>query len=408
MTRTPAVRRGVLVGVALLVILALVAVWALRRLQEPEPIPLAEAVTVEQPEALAAWHEAVAEADEQEATIAVLGDSNAEGATLGDDLSLRYLDRLQSMLRERSDLAGCPVRPRGFHGTTSVVPPWYEAGTLPKPAQTRPAQRAYTQGPGGRALQLGVGGSVTWRVDADEVQLGYRTSPTAGRLQVVIDGRVVADLVTRSARSERRVWERELAAGEHSVTARHVADPATSSAPDDTAVTVTDLTPYAGDRGRCVHAHDVAHSGIAAHDIVDNPAYLQDSLAVEPDLLVLPLGFNDAADGRTPEQFVGDLASLIAQARAHGHDGSVLILSMFTPASEGDWPAPWTDYAQHMRRLARTSDAAFVDLARVMPPVRGDRTGLYSDRVHVSAAGHARIAELLLPSLLPPQERSAS
>ena len=51
--------------------------------------------------------------------------------------------------------------------------------------------------------------------------------------------------------------------GSHTVTVTNASE-AGSEAP----VTVTDLTPYRGDRDRCVHVHDAARSGGGVHSSV--------------------------------------------------------------------------------------------------------------------------------------------
>jgi lysophospholipase L1-like esterase len=361
---------------------------------------------VESPAVLDPWFDAVRRDDRDAARIVVLGDSVSEGYGLGDHLERRWLDRLQAALRARSGTPECPTTAGGWHGTTSLVPADYRAPTLPDPLLTGPTVLAPTLGPGGRGLTLKPGGAVTWTVTADSVDVGYRTRFAGGPLQIEVDGVVPphgrAVPTDTDPRAERAVWSSgDLGPGQHTVTVRN-ALPTTSS----TAATVTDLTPFRGDRDRCVHVLDASRSGVSAQTIAQTPTYLKDSLSLDPDLLLVPLGFNDQRADVPAAQFGRSLDSLVQQARGMGYEGPILLVGWFTPQTEPGRPA-WSTYLQQMRARAAHERVSFVDLSAVLP--RADpRSRYFIDGLHPSAAGQPLIAASLTEILAPPGELSST
>ncbi len=352
------------------------------------------------------WTRAVTGSAEQAATIVVLGDSVSEGYGIEDHLERRWVDRLQRGLRRRADVPGCPTSAGGFHGTTSVVPADYRAESLPDPVTTGEVTPLADVGPGGRAVQLGPDGTITWRVDARSVDVGYRTRADGGVLRVEIDGRTAVQGLVVDTRTdepgERRVWSSgDLGPGTHTVTVRHAVDPAGADGRLGGApVTVTDLVPFRGDRGRCIHVHDASQTGVQAQTIARTPTYLADSLALDPDLLLVPLGFNDARAGVGPADFGRVLDRLIAQIRAQGYAGPVLLVGWFTPGWGDELPA-WSDYLDQMEQRTEHEGVSFLDLSAVLPPVAGAADGVYLDRLHPGPEGQVLIAESLLEVLAP-------
>lgn len=364
------------------------------------------------------WTQAVRGAGDDAANIVVLGDSVSEGSGIEDHLENRWVGRLQRGLRERAGTPGCPTGAAGYHGTTSVVPADYRASTLPDPRTTGEITPLTEVGPGGRALQLGPGASISWPVDARSVDLGYRTRPDGGTLRIEVDGVTPTPALaiptgTRSPRpsateadgtqtrstGERRVWSSEdLGPGRHTVTVTNASE-AGSEAP----VTVTDLTPYRGDRDRCVHVLDASRSGVSARVISQTPTYLADSLSLDPDLLLVPLGFNDALRGVGPAEFGRVLDSLIEQTREQGYEGPVLLVGWFVPDWGGRAPA-WSLYLDQMADRTDHEGVSFIDLSAVLPPVAFAPDGVYLDDLHPGPRGQVLIADSLLEALAPRSE----
>lgn len=357
--------------------------------------------TVTQSGVLAPWYEAALESAQRPATVVVLGDSVSEGWGLRDRLERRWIDRLQVGLRERLT-PDCETAPGGWFGTASLVPADYAAASLPDPGRSGDIRPVETAGPGGRSLALAPGASLTWELRADEVDVGYRTTPGGGDLSIAVDGDpgvgvpVIDTAVEGTDPGGREVWESwALGDGSHRVTATNVS-PAGGGL-----VTVTDARSYRGDRDRCIHVLDASRSGVTLAQITRTPDYLADSLALEPDLLLVPLGFNDARTGQTPDRFAASIDALVTQARALDHHVPILLVGLHEPPDDL-FEHPWSDYLAVMREAApRHEGVSFIDLSVAMPASQRGPSGAYLDALHPSPEGMRRIAEALLDPLTP-------
>ncbi|MEX1909195.1 GDSL-type esterase/lipase family protein [Janibacter sp. Y6] len=376
---------------------ALAAVGLALVVAAPGPPERREGATVAHAAVLQPWYTALAEADRAPATVVVMGDSVSEGYGLGEDLSVRWVSRLQDALRGQGATSDCPTGPSGFHGTTSLVPAWYAAPTLPDARTTGQVREIGTVGPGGRALVLGPGATVSWRVSASEVAVGYRTGPAGGDLEITADGQETLAgrrVVTQDPVDERRVWHSQSQdLDERTWTVRNLS-------PDRT-VTVTDLTPFRGDRDRCVHVVDASHSGISARSVSERVEYIRDSLSMNPDLLVVPLGFNDARAGQTPDELRESLRTIVATSRRMGYEGPVLLVSWHAPPP-AFFDRSWSGYREALRSMSEEDGVAYVDAGAAMPPVVGAPRGVYLDALHPGRVGQVIIAETLTRVLTPP------
>ncbi|MBD5829723.1 hypothetical protein AWH69_05740 [Janibacter melonis] len=376
---------------------ALAAVGLAAVVGGPGPPDSREGVAVAHSEVLQPWYSALADADVAPATVTVLGDSVSEGYGLGDDLSVRWVSRLQDALRAQDPGSGCPTGPAGFHGTTSLVPAWYAAASLPDPRTTGQVREIGTVGPGGRAVVLGPGATISWDVAASEVAIGYRTGPAGADLEVTTDGEQTLAgrrVSTEDRVAERRVWHssgQDL--DERTWTARNLSS--------DRTVTITDLTPFRGDRDRCVHVVDASHSGISARSVSERVEYIRDSLSMNPDLLLVPLGFNDARAGQTPDELRDSVRTIIATSRRMGYDGPVLLVSWHAPPP-AFFGRSWSGYRQALSDLDEQDGVAYVDVGAAMPPVVGAPRGVYLDALHPGREGQVIIAEALTRVLSPP------
>ncbi|WP_433956106.1 GDSL-type esterase/lipase family protein [Janibacter indicus] len=345
------------------------------------------------------WFDAVRGDGDDAADVVVLGDSVSEGAGMSTDLERRWVDRLQAKLRQRSGTADCPTGPGGWHGTTSLVPATYRAGTLPDPVVRGRATLTPTLGPGGRGVGLQPGASVSWQVEAESVDIGYRTRFSGGAFQVRIDGEIPLDGLAvptdADGGAERRTWSSgDLGPGTHTVTVVNDQPRSTGRR-----AVITDLMPYRGDRDRCVHVLDSSRAGVRASTIAQTPAYLRDALSLDPDLLLVPLGFNDQRAGHSARQFGESLDGIIRQSRAMGYEGPILVVGWFPPERVAG-QADWDDYLSVMRGRTRHEGVSFIDLSPVLPAADPD-SSYFLDGLHPSARAQPLMAEALADVLAP-------
>ena len=384
-----AAARSILAGAGAAVALALA-------LTVPQSPAQRDARVVEHRDTLDPWYQALEESPLTPATVVVMGDSVSEGFGVRQDLERRWVGQLQDALRTQVESPDCPVGPGGYHGASTLIPAWYAAGSLPDPQTRGEVRRLSGVGPGGRALALGPGAEVTWQVVASEVAIGYRTGPEGGDLEVTVDGEATLSgqqVSTEAEDAERQVWHSDTRDLERRAwTVRN-------TSPDRTVV-VTDLTPFRGDRDRCVHVLDASHSGITARSVSRAPAYVHDSVSMNPDLLVLALGFNDARAGIPPAGLRTDLVQIIDTARRAGFSGPVLLVSWHRPPP-GFFRYSWVDYRTVLRGMAVLDGVSFVDVGADLPPVVGAPRGTYLDALHPGPRGQDLIAEVMTRTLTP-------
>ena len=162
--------------------------------------------------------------------------------------------------------------------------------------------------------------------------------------------------------AERRTWSSgDLGPGTHTVTVVNDQPRSTGRR-----AVITDLMPYRGDRDRCVHVLDSSRAGVRASTIAQTPAYLRDALSLVPDLLLVPLGFNDQRAGHSARQFGESLDGIIRQSRAMGYEGPILVVGWFPPERVAG-QADWDDYLSVMRGRTRHEGVSFIDLSPVLP-----------------------------------------
>jgi lysophospholipase L1-like esterase len=148
----------------------------------------------------------------------------------------------------------------------------------------------------------------------------------------------------------------------------------------------------------------VRNAGVSGHTTEAALARMErDVLAHEPHLVAVMFGMNDVA-GVPPGDFMRNLASIVARARARGAE--VLLL---TPnhVQDGDPQRPperVAAYADLVREVARETGVAVVDLHRSF--AEEARAGGYrwarlmSDAIHPNLHGHRLIAEQVARAVL--------
>ncbi len=124
-------------------------------------------------------------------------------------------------------------------------------------------------------------------------------------------------------------------------------------------------------------------------------------LRQEPDVVVIGLGANDGLRVQDLGRLEANLRAIVERTRAAG--AVPLLLGMRIPTNYGpDYAEP---FAAIYPRVAEDADVPFVPL--VLEGVGGVDAMNLDDGIHPNAAGHARMAENVLPVLLQAMDRAA-
>ncbi|MBF0244367.1 MAG: SGNH/GDSL hydrolase family protein [Planctomycetes bacterium] len=148
-------------------------------------------------------------------------------------------------------------------------------------------------------------------------------------------------------------------------------------------------------------------SGNRVDDLLDR--WTRDCLELQPTVLSILLGVNDANPGRqpqqTPGQFEAGYRELLRLARAEIPSLRLILLEPFgqvLPVGErpfavmsAEWRANLSLRQRIVRELAAEFDATFVALQSIFDEAAKEAPMEYwtADGIHPSAAGHQRIAE---------------
>ena len=139
---------------------------------------------------------------------------------------------------------------------------------------------------------------------------------------------------------------------------------------------------------------------LAEHNTTSQLQFYGAVQARHPDLLLVPLGFNDALRGVGPAEFGRVLDSLLEQTREQGYEGPVLLVGWFVP-DWGDRAPAWSLYLDQMADRTDHAGVSFIDLSAVLPPVATAPDGVYLDGLHPGPRGQVLIADSLLEALAP-------
>jgi lysophospholipase L1-like esterase len=129
-------------------------------------------------------------------------------------------------------------------------------------------------------------------------------------------------------------------------------------------------------------------------NLVLMPLWLQETR--EPDLVTIFFGGNDWDAGMRREEFQQACADAVDRIRRATH-GKTDVLLLTTNPSAARWTET-SELAEACREAARQRNAGLADTDHAFHAAGGDRpdTLFVSDRVHLSPAGHALVAQTVL------------
>lgn len=157
---------------------------------------------------------------------------------------------------------------------------------------------------------------------------------------------------------------------------------------------------YDGDETRGIRVWESGQSGYRAADYVaPHNLWAQSLIEIAPALVVLAVGSNDYASGRTPAQLKADVASIRTDVIATLDYTPSFALVAYSDRGVGGWP----DFRRAYREAAQELGMALVDLSDDFGPwANDDRDGLMSaDKHHPADAGAFVIGSKVTRALRP-------
>ncbi|TYP82088.1 SGNH/GDSL hydrolase family protein [Blastococcus xanthinilyticus] len=307
------------------------------------------------------------------------GDSVAEARDVGTENG--WLAKLTARLRARWQPAGVPGGEGyvpSYYVSSGVVDRWTFTGGTPNLAPQ--------YGLGHRHHHFVSGGIVqSLTFTGTRIQVMWAGSVNTGVVGISIDGGPAVSVntatgFTSSTPAGGGSWlSPALARGSHTITLTNTSGKI---------VLLSGAYVYDGDESTGVRMWEAGHSGWEAEDYANrspnNTSHAATIAAIAPHLVILPLGYNDWANGRTSAQFQTDLTKIITDTKAAAAvDPDFLIVAY--PART-DSPAavvePWANFVTAMQSVATAQGAEFLQISAV-PTLDG---------VHPTADGHTTIA----------------
>lgn len=333
---------------------------------------------------LSAWTSALATGKAQ---VVAFGDSITEGVG-ATNAALRWQTLIQGALRGSGSGATFPFIPA--YTTVSTLPV-VRSGTVTTNA---------SWGLGWRTATISdATGSLTFTFQGTSCKVMYSSNAATAVMEVSIDGGspVLVDTVGTSQAS---VWSSPvLSSGTHTVVVRR----STTSVAGRT-LQIQGLLTYNGDETTGIRVLDASKAGYSSANFgsafVTN-ASLALAQAGGADLAIIAMGTNDHTAGTTAADFRANIERLISTLRSTAaFTGSVLLVNMYKAMGRNE--AQYAVYGEQMAAIAASDPSVdYLNLRDFMPDIptpfnAPSGLGFFSDSLHPSDAGYARIASVVL------------
>lgn len=226
--------------------------------------------------------------------------------------------------------------------------------------------------------------------------LAIRTAPGAGFVFYTVDGGAPVAVDADAPAGEATLTIGPLAAGEHEIVLYG------GITPDP--VTYEGVMLYNGDEAAGIRVWEAGQSGYRAEQYVASPTWAEAVERVQPALVVLPIGSNDYAIGRTAAETRDDIETIIALIRANTSVApSIVLLAYYDREHLGT--ETWADFQNMYGSIAAADDdVAWLDMTDDFGPwTEDDRGGLTDpgDLTHPTDAGHFLIGSALYEFVTP-------
>lgn len=377
----------------------------------PDPGPLFQPVTIEQPgaaDALASFHAALqrAAAGEGKARILFYGASH-----VASDL---FTGRIRQALQARFGDAGpgfvMPAKPWPYYRHALVEHVESRGWKAPRVRARQPIEGRF--GLAGVALESSDRYAIAklhTRADgssggnSSQLELMYLKQPDGGSLRIVVDGQIVSTLSTAGREAEPAYFQLTTTDGPHDVELHTFADGP---------VTVFGLTLERDHPGVVLDTVGIPGARARYHLLWDDALYREHVAHRTPDLVVLAYGTNEAGDKDVPiADYEHELRDVVGRLRATAPNASCLLIGPSDrpeKLSDGTY-VPRTrvpEIVEAQRRTARDLGCGFFDLVAFMGgPMSMVRWAAASppfgapDHVHYTRRGYEALGDVLTEAL---------
>ncbi|WP_190263685.1 GDSL-type esterase/lipase family protein [Glutamicibacter nicotianae] len=345
------------------------------------------------------WN-AVAKSKSQPVNVVVVGDSNSEGYGLVDNLSERWINKLQPALnRIGGNWQGAewPFIPAKYNTTNP--------GNMPVELTGNYITGSYTWGFGWRTATLRDETSkAVFTFFGTSATVMYVEGINGGLMNIQVDDNPVVVVDTNSATTAAsRLWNTgALPVGTHTVTVTWNS----ANAGSGDLVYLEGLLTWNNDETRGVRIIDASFTGRQLNDLTperNNNLCRAMTQMGGVELVIVNLVTNDTRWDTPLDTYRANAEDLINQMRIYGLSVPVVFVVPFVGADHersklNTYGAILSNTASNFRGVH------FVDLSLDMPKIPADRSlpeaqGLYIDALHMSNQGHTQFAGHMLRSL---------
>lgn len=336
---------------------------------------------------LQAFHAALSNAGNQQCRIMIIGDSVSEGVG-ATAIANRYPNVMLKQLRKQ-------FQPSTIAGGRGYLPcAWGAFTPIPDPATTSSAGfDAYYFGLAGRSRGLVSGNSYVWSVNGTSVDIVYPGGPAYGSLYYKIDAgaNVVIDC-NKGVEADYYTTRVSLGTrGAHTVTVGwNAGNPF-----------IDGIVEYDQDENAGIVYFDSAHSGYRTTDFTGVVALTPQIQNINPHLVIIELGGNDAMGGLTSASVRDNLNIIIGKVRAAAPNASIALVGVYSTSAA--YPTePWSSYINKIYNIAKyDTNMGTIDIYSRMPGVGVDTLGLYYDQWHPNDKGHALLGNYVASLISP-------
>jgi lysophospholipase L1-like esterase len=177
--------------------------------------------------------------------------------------------------------------------------------------------------------------------------------------------------------------------------------------PPDAIVMVGASQTERGEWAELLGSDRVVNRGVSGDTARDVLARLAPIVASGPRAVVLDVGGNDLAEGRTVEEVVGSYGEILARLRAGTPDVRVVVTSVLPVRRElyrgkVERARDVAALNRALRTLARDRGAMFLDVAALLVDGEGELAREYTlDGIHLTGRGYVVWADALRPHVMP-------